>query len=195
MVERTQDLYPVMAKALFLDRDGVINEDFGYVHRPDQVRFVTGIFDLCRAAREAGYLIVVVTNQSGIGRGLFTEDEFQFLTDWINSKMRDQNVAVDGVYHCPHHPTEGLGAYRRACDCRKPAPGLIRRAAADLSLDLGASALIGDQARDMAAARAAGVGLRLLFDPTGAHADVDCDLSCRDLGRATQAVLEFASSS
>ena len=181
-----------MARALLLDRDGVINHDLGYVHRPEQVRFVAGIFDLARAAGVAGYQIIVVTNQSGIGRGLFTENQYQALTSWIIDRFHDEGVTIRKVYHCPDHPTAGTGAYRRESSWRKPAPGMILQAAADFDLDLATSALLGDQARDMQAARAAAVGLALLYDPSGALPEVDCDLRCATLGEAEQALIAFA---
>ena len=184
-----------MTRALFLDRDGVINQDLGYVHRPDQVRFIDGIFPLVRAARDAGFLSIVVTNQSGIGRGLFTEDQFKSLTHWMEKRFQEQGVALDRVYHCPDHPTAGQGIYRRESAWRKPAPGMLLQAASDFGLNLGASAMIGDQARDMAAARAAGLGLALLYDPAGALEAVDCDRRCATLQEAQGALLAFAQGS
>ena len=183
-----------MSRALFLDRDGVINQDLGYVHRPEQVRFIDGIFSLCRAAQGAGFRLIVATNQSGIGRGLFTEAQFQALTLWITECFAREGVTLARVYHCPDHPTEGRGPYRRESPWRKPAPGMLLQGAADFGLDLGASAMIGDQPRDMAAARAAGLGLALLYDPTGHLSGEDCDARCATLTQAERALLAFAGS-
>lgn len=152
-----------MRKALFLDRDGVINVDFGYVHRPDQVVFVDGIFELCRAARAHDYVTVVVTNQAGIARGLYTEHDFQTLTEWMRRRFDAEGAALDAVYHCPHHPEHGRGALQIQCSCRKPEPGLLLRAADDLSIDLGCSVMVGDKPSDLDAARRAGVKRRILL--------------------------------
>lgn len=156
----------VKPRALFLDRDGVINVDCGYLYRPDQVVFVEGIFDLCRHAHGLGYQIVVVTNQSGIGRGYFSEADFQTLTNWMEGVFAEQGCPITRVYFCPYHPTAGLGPYRRDSSWRKPAPGMVLAAAQELNLDLMNSVLVGDRPRDIAAAHTAGVGCTLLYgDP------------------------------
>jgi D-glycero-D-manno-heptose 1,7-bisphosphate phosphatase len=147
--------------ALFLDRDGVINHELGFLSRPDEVVWVDGIFELCRAARAAGYRLVVVTNQSGIARGLYTEADFQALMDWMRAEFAARGVPLDAVYHCPYHPEHGLGDYKREHEDRKPSPGMLLRAARDLDLDLAESVLIGDRCSDVAAAQAA--GLRRVF--------------------------------
>lgn len=150
-------------RALFLDRDGVINVDHGYVCSPEQTQFLDGIFDLCRAASDAGYLLVIVTNQAGIGRGLYSEQAYRSYMEWMQAQFASCGVRFAGIYHCPHHPTAAKGEYLKNCDCRKPAPGLIRKAAEELRLDLQNSILIGDKISDMQAAIAAGVGTRLLL--------------------------------
>lgn len=144
-------------RALFLDRDGVINVEKNYVHRVEDFDFVPGIFELCRAAAELGLVSVVVTNQAGIGRGYYTEADFQALTAWMLDRFRAQGIAIAGVYHCPFHPTAGVGGYRRESFDRKPKPGMFLRAGRELALDLGSSVLVGDKDSDMAAGRAAGV--------------------------------------
>jgi D-glycero-D-manno-heptose 1,7-bisphosphate phosphatase len=152
--------------ALFLDRDGVINVDHGYVHRQDQFDFIPGIFELARFwTNEIGWPIVVVSNQAGIGRGYFDETTYADLTHWMCERFAAEGGAIARVYHCPYHPTHGLGEYRRAHPWRKPSPGMILQAAADLSLDLARSAMVGDQVSDMEAAAAAGVPLRILVGP------------------------------
>jgi D-glycero-D-manno-heptose 1,7-bisphosphate phosphatase len=159
---------PVSRAVLFLDRDGVINVERGYVHRIEQVEFVPGIFELARyAVCELGWRIVVVTNQSGIGRGLFDEAAYQVLTDWICARFRDENAPIAKVYHCPFHPDIGVGAYRVDHDWRKPKPGMLLQAAADLGVELSRSALIGDKLSDIEAAAAAGIPLRIRLDPAG----------------------------
>jgi D-glycero-D-manno-heptose 1,7-bisphosphate phosphatase len=145
-------------RALFLDRDGVINVDRHYVHRVEDFEFVPGIFDLCAHAQAAGYRLVVVTNQAGIARGYYTEADFQSLTRWMLDTFARRSVVIDRVYHCPHHPTAGLGAYRRESFDRKPNPGMLLRARDELGLDLARSAFVGDKESDMEAGRRAGVG-------------------------------------
>lgn len=151
-----------MAKALFLDRDGIINVNHGYVHEPGRTDWVPGIFELCAAARDAGFLLVVVTNQAGIGRGLYSESTFREYTGWVHDQFRARGICLAATYYCPHHPEHGVGLYRLQCNCRKPAPGMLLAAAQDLKLDLSASVLVGDSPSDVAAAAAAGVPLALM---------------------------------
>jgi D-glycero-D-manno-heptose 1,7-bisphosphate phosphatase len=156
-------------KALFLDRDGVINVEQGYVHRRDEFRFQKGIFELCRAAQGLGYLLVVVTNQAGIARGYYTESEFLALTEWMVRRFAEEGVHIARVYHCPYHPVHGVGRYRHDSPDRKPKPGMLYRAQRDLNVDLTASVLVGDKLSDIAAAGAAGVGTKILLRPAGAE--------------------------
>lgn len=144
-------------RALFLDRDGVINIDHGYVYRSEDFRFMYGIFDLVRTARALGYLPVVVTNQSGIGRGYYSEDDFHTLTAFMLERFGLEGAQIERVYHSPHHPEAVLPEYRQEHPDRKPSPGMLLRAARDLDLDIEASAMIGDKASDVGAAKAAGV--------------------------------------
>ncbi len=149
--------------ALFLDRDGVINVDHGYVHRPADFEFMPGIFDLVRSANELGYLVVVVTNQAGIGRGYYSEAQFLLLTDWMKERFKAEGARIDAVYFCPFHPEHGIGEYRRESEYRKPGPGMLLQAERDLDIDLRKSVLVGDKPSDMAAGQAAGVGTLLHF--------------------------------
>lgn len=150
--------------ALFLDRDGVINVDHGYVCRPEDFNFIEGIFELVTAANEAGYLVVVVTNQAGIGRGYYSEADFHRLMDWVIAKFAARRAQIDAVYFCPLHPEHGVGEYRRESDCRKPGPGMLLQAQKDHGVDLKRSILVGDKTSDMLAGLAAGVGTLLHFD-------------------------------
>jgi D-glycero-D-manno-heptose 1,7-bisphosphate phosphatase len=145
-----------MTAALFLDRDGVVNIDHGYVHRPDQFEWMPGIFELGRAAIAKGLMIVIVTNQAGIGRGYYTEADFHALTDWMRAEFLAAGVPLTDVYFCPEHP-DGIGDYKKRSDRRKPAPGMLLDAARDHGIDLTASWIIGDQLSDMQAGRAAGL--------------------------------------
>jgi D-glycero-D-manno-heptose 1,7-bisphosphate phosphatase len=156
-----------MRRAAFLDRDGVINVDPGYVHRIERFEFVPGTLEACRELARRGWLLVVATNQSGIGRGLYTEQDFLALTDWMRARFEESGAPLAGVYHCPHHPTEALEPFRIRCDCRKPQPGMLLAAARDLVLDLGQSILFGDKCEDLMAARAAGIAHRVLLGKDG----------------------------
>ncbi|MGN6707391.1 MAG: D-glycero-alpha-D-manno-heptose-1,7-bisphosphate 7-phosphatase [Rhodanobacter sp.] len=152
-------------RALFLDRDGVINVDHGYVCTPERTEFIDGIFRLCLAAKQADRLLVVITNQAGIGRGYYSEQQFLDYMGWMRAVFAQHGTPLDAVYYCPHHPTEGIGDYRRKCDCRKPAPGMLLRAQRDLNLDLARSTLVGDKESDVAAGHAAGVGCCIRIKP------------------------------
>src|SRR5258708_2005935 len=151
-------------RGLILDRDGVINQDTGYVHRADQCRFVDGIFATTKAFAARGFAVVIATNQSGIGRGLYGEADYAALMDWMRGEFVRHSVAIAAAYHCPDHPTAGMGPYRRENSWRKPGPGMILQAAADLSLDLARSWTVGDRDSDIAAGRAAGVGRLVRYD-------------------------------
>lgn len=144
-------------RALFLDKDGVINVDHGYVCTPERTDFIDGIFDLCRTATRRGFLNVVVTNQAGIGRGYYTEQQFLAYMDWVRGEFRKRGAQIDAVYYCPHHPEHGLGEYLRDCGCRKPKSGMLLAAQRDLDLDLAGSLLLGDSESDAMAATSAGV--------------------------------------
>jgi D-glycero-D-manno-heptose 1,7-bisphosphate phosphatase len=153
----------VWRRAAFLDRDGVINIDHGYVVRHEDFSFVPGVLAGARRLHEMGFALVVITNQSGIGRGLYDIRAFEKLTAWMKGEFMTAGAPLAGVYYCPHHPTEAVGEYRRECECRKPAPGLLLDAARSLDLNLGASVLFGDKETDLLAARAAGVPVRVLL--------------------------------
>ena len=170
--------------ALFLDRDGVINEDLNYVHRVEDFRFIEGIFALCRRAKRAGMLIIVVTNQAGIGRGYYTEYQFHDLNNWMVARFLDEGVVIDGVYFCPFHPVHGIGGYKMESQDRKPGPGMILRASAQHGIDLQRSVLIGDKATDIAAAKHAGVGTSILFSEERLSTLIEPDLMVGRLGDA-----------
>jgi D-glycero-D-manno-heptose 1,7-bisphosphate phosphatase len=157
------------SRALFLDRDGVINHEVGYLHHPADVRWVDCIVPLCLTAQSLGYKLVVVTNQSGIARGYYTEQDFEDLMFWMRTELLRNGVTLDAVYHCPYHPEHGVGEYKREHEDRKPGPGMILRAARDLSLDLTQSILIGDRCSDIAAANAAGLRQAFLLAGTEAN--------------------------
>lgn len=136
----------------------MINVDKGHVYRREDFEFVDGIFDLCRVFQQRGYLVVVVTNQGGIGRGYYSEQDFLALTDWMVSVFQEQGISIARVYHCPFHPEHGIDAYRLDSFGRKPNPGMFLRARDELQIDLAESVLIGDRESDIVAGARAGVG-------------------------------------
>jgi D-glycero-D-manno-heptose 1,7-bisphosphate phosphatase len=163
-------------RALFLDRDGVLNEEVGYLYRPEDVRWVKGAFNLCRTAMELGYKLIVVTNQSGIARGMYSEADFHSLMEWMRAELEHVQVRVDGVYFCPYHPEHGVGEYRREHEDRKPGAGMLLRAAREHGLDLTQSVMVGDRCSDVAAANAA--GLRKAFLLRGVAPSEDETVPC-----------------
>lgn len=152
----------MMKKCLFLDRDGVINEDRGYVHKVEDFVFKAGIFELCKDYISKGFIIIVVTNQSGIGRGYYTEEDFHVLTDWMKQQFLNEGITLTDVFYCPYHP-DGLGKYKEDSFNRKPNPGMILEAAEKYNIDLKSSVLIGDRETDMEAGKRAGVGENILY--------------------------------
>lgn len=147
---------------LFLDRDGVINVDRGYVCSIEATVWVTGIFELCRAAQRLGFGLIVVTNQAGIARGYYSESQFLDYTRWMHEAFRQRGIVLSATIYCPHHPTEGIGELRQACSCRKPEPGMLLEAQRRFLLDMQKSAMVGDKKSDMDAGIAAGIG-RLFY--------------------------------
>lgn len=177
-------------RAAFLDRDGVINLDRGYVHRLADFSYVPEAIRGARLLTRLGYKLIIVTNQSGIGRGYFNEQQFLKLTSWLEMDLARQGAPVLATYHCPHVAAD-------ACACRKPKPGMLTQALADYGLDAEASVMIGDKASDMQAGHAAGVGRRIFIGPAmmSPHPIVDVAtsnlleaamwLSAQDNGSAT----------
>lgn len=145
-------------RAAFLDRDGVVNRDIGYLHRWEDFEFLPGALEAMRKLHEAGYALVIVTNQSGIARGYYTEEDYQALTRQLRHAMDQAGCPPAGIYHCPHHPGGQVAGLAIECDCRKPQPGMLLRAAGELGLALRESIMVGDKLADAQAGRAAGVG-------------------------------------
>ncbi|NIH17391.1 D-glycero-beta-D-manno-heptose 1,7-bisphosphate 7-phosphatase [Morganella morganii] len=148
--------------AVFLDRDGTINADTGYLHEIDDFRFIENAIEAMQAIKQMGYALIIVTNQSGIARGMFTEDQFMHLTEWMDWSLADRGVDLDGIYYCPHHPEGTVEEFRQVCNCRKPAPGMLLDAQKHLKIDMGNSYMVGDKLDDMLAGRAAEVGTTVL---------------------------------
>lgn len=157
-----------MQKALFLDRDGVVNVEKNYLHKIDDFELVEGIVDVCRLFQKENYLIIIVTNQSGISRGYYSEEDFKHLSRWMIEHFGELGITLTHIYHCPHH--ESIDG---ACECRKPEPGMFLEAQKQYGLDMKHSVMIGDNERDIEAAQRAGVGRNILLsaDATNSQAD------------------------
>lgn len=145
-------------RAVFLDRDGVINVNHGYVHSAAATEWMPGIFTACARARALDYLLIVVTNQAGIARGYYDEKTFLAYTRWMHAEFSRRDVPLVASFYCPHHPDHATSGQSCHCACRKPQPGMLLAARDTFSIDLGASMMLGDKPSDEAAARAAGVG-------------------------------------
>lgn len=179
-------------RAAFLDRDGVVNRDIGYLHRWEDFEFLPGVLDAMRHLHDAGYALVIVTNQSGIARGYYTEADYQALTAKLREALAAAGCPAAGIYHCPHHPSGKIAALAIDCGCRKPQPGMLLQAARELGLSLADSFIVGDKLADAQAGRAAGVGQVYLVHSghaleTGAEAVADGVFD--DLAACAEAVL------
>jgi D-glycero-D-manno-heptose 1,7-bisphosphate phosphatase len=142
-------------KVVFLDRDGVINEDHGYIYKIEDFKFTSWIFDFLKEKQKEGFEFIVVTNQSGIGRGYYTQKDFKKLSSWMVKEFEKQNIKILKIYHCPHKPNEN-------CNCRKPKTGMIEQACNDFDIDLENSIMVGDKDSDMQLAVNAGIGNKTL---------------------------------
>ena len=146
-------------KALFLDRDGVVNIEKDYLYRVSDFKFIDGIMELVQFYESKDYLVIVVTNQSGIARGYYTQEDFDKLTIWMVEEFRKNNIKIKDVFYCPHHPK-----ISGECECRKPHPGMLLKAATKYDIDLKSSIIIGDKERDIEAGLNAGLRETYLFD-------------------------------
>ena len=158
-LEKAKTLIPEWKSkgALLLDRDGVINEDYGYVHSMSNFKLINGVIETIKMANDFGVLVIVVTNQSGIARGLYSEKEFKYFTSQINEKLINKGAHIDKTYYCPHHPSEGIGKLKKNCNCRKPKTGLIERAIKDWNLNKKKCFLIGDKESDIIASNSCNI--------------------------------------
>ena len=145
------------SKAVFFDRDGTLNEDVNYLHKIEDFRWCEGAIDAIRYCNEKGYLVIVVTNQSGVARGYFPEEDVRQLHTWMNRELMEQNAHIDAFYYCPHHPEGTVAEYAKLCACRKPATGLVDAACSSFRIDRARSFLVGDRESDLECAKNAGV--------------------------------------
>jgi D-glycero-D-manno-heptose 1,7-bisphosphate phosphatase len=160
-----QTLGAMLNRCVFLDRDGTINEEVNYLSRPEQLRLIAGVAEAIKRLKHAGLKVVIITNQAGVARGYFSEPALQQIHLELVKMLRAQEAHIDAIYYCPHHPTAGIGVYKMDCNCRKPKPGLLERAARELSLDLRQSFVVGDKPADLIAGDA--VGCRTILVRTG----------------------------
>lgn len=137
-------------RAIFLDRDGTINVEKGYLYKIQDFEYIEGVIEALKKLYEAGFLLAVITNQSGIARGYYTEEDFHKLNDWMKDDLNKKGVSIAGTYYCPHHPESMIHEYRINCECRKPRIGLFQQAANDFDIDMEHSYAIGDKYRDVA---------------------------------------------
>ncbi len=157
-----------MSKALFLDRDGVVNVEKNYLHKIEDFELMEGILEVCRMYQEQGYLIIIVTNQSGISRGYYTEEDFAYLSQWMVGHFKEAGITITRIYHCPHHENiDGV------CECRKPEPGMFLEARKEYDLDMEHSVMIGDNERDIEASLKAGVGMNILLSAEAERSKAD----------------------
>jgi D-glycero-D-manno-heptose 1,7-bisphosphate phosphatase len=161
--------YPAGRKAAFLDRDGVINVDFGYVHRREDFDFFPGTLEACRLLHDAGYYLIIITNQAGIARGYYSEEDFTSLMSWVTTVFASAGVPLTSIYYCPHHPNGSVERYRMTCRCRKPQPGMILDAIELERINVVDSILVGDKQGDIEAGLEAGVGRCFLVESNNAE--------------------------
>jgi len=172
-----------MVRAVFLDRDGVIIEDAGYIGEIGRVKFLPGASQAIRRLNEMNFKVIIVTNQAGVARGYFDEAAVREVNGYVRQKLAEESATIDGIYYCPHHIDGTVEKYRQQCDCRKPNPGMLLSAARDFGIELSASFIIGDKESDIEAGRRAGCRtIRLAAadppEPTAA------DYVARDLDQA-----------
>lgn len=151
-------------KAVFLDRDGTINEDKGYLYRIEDFVYLDGAVDALRMFHKMEFLLIIVTNQSGIARGYYTEENMKNLHEWLVNDLAEKEVPIAGIYYCPHHPMAKIEKYRKNCRCRKPGTMLFRQAAEELQIEMDESFVIGDKIRDLEICRECGAQGILLGD-------------------------------
>ena len=142
-------------KTIFLDRDGIVNKEINYLFKIDEFEFIDGIFDVCQYFQSLSYKIIIITNQSGISRGYYTESDYQRVTQWMLNQFKYKNINILDIFHCPHGPDS-------TCDCRKPKPGMFLKAKAKHNTDMEKSWMIGDKERDIIAANSAGIDNTIL---------------------------------
>jgi D-glycero-D-manno-heptose 1,7-bisphosphate phosphatase len=138
----------IKRKALFLDRDGIINDDTAYPYLPAHIHFKEAVFPLCKKAMQKGYLLIVITNQAGVAKGKFSELDVKALHEWMGGEFKKRDIEIKRFYYCPHHPEGIVPEYRKACNCRKPKPGMVEQATKDFGINITSSLVVGDKSSD-----------------------------------------------
>ncbi|MFR5600889.1 MAG: D-glycero-beta-D-manno-heptose 1,7-bisphosphate 7-phosphatase [Lachnospiraceae bacterium] len=188
-----------MEKVVFLDRDGTINEEVNYLYKPEDMVLLPGAAQAIARLNQAGFKVVVVTNQAGVARGYYTLQDVDHLHDCMNQELKKQGAHIDAFYACPHHPTAGIPPYNVNCDCRKPKPGLLKQAETYFSVDKAHSYMIGDKLADTEAGKHYGITSILVGTGYGTEhhrqaeageKPVSYDCFCKDLGDAAAWILE-----
>ncbi|WP_054741953.1 D-glycero-alpha-D-manno-heptose-1,7-bisphosphate 7-phosphatase [Cellulosilyticum ruminicola] len=146
-----------MNKAVFLDRDGTINVEKNYLYKIEDFEFIQGVPEAIKLLNDAGYLVIVITNQAGIARGYYTEEDMHKLHRYINQELIKYGAHIDAYYFCPHHPVHGIGEYKKDCNCRKPKTGMLEAAIKDFDIDVSKSYMFGDKEWDVEAGERMGV--------------------------------------
>lgn len=184
-------------KAVFIDRDGTINEEVQYLANLQDFKLVPGVGEAIKLLNEDEFKVIVVTNQAGVARGYFGEDKIKEIHQEMRRQLREKGAYLDGIYYCPHHPTEGVGKYKKNCWCRKPNPGMVEKAAKDFNLDLGKSYVIGDQLIDVKLGNNAGCKTVLVLTGYGRESyrkkddcEVRVDFIANDLKKAVEWILK-----
>jgi len=165
-----------MNKAVFLDKDGTINEDIGYINHPDQIKLLPRSADAIKLFNEAGYKVIIISNQSGIARGMLSEDMLQSIDKKLQKEVLKGGGYIDGIYYCPHHPEHGVYPYKLQCECRKPHNGLIKKASKKHDIDLNDSVMIGDKLSDIEAGKKSGTKTVLVLTGSGKKANESKEL-------------------
>ncbi|MDG5467694.1 D-glycero-beta-D-manno-heptose 1,7-bisphosphate 7-phosphatase [Deltaproteobacteria bacterium IMCC39524] len=181
-------------RAVFLDRDGTINIEKDYLHKIEDFEFIPGAPEAIKKLKDAGFLVIVVSNQSGVARGYFDEDSVNQLHQHIQTELAGYGTSIDDFYFCPHHPDKGLGVYKAACNCRKGNPGMLLQASREHDIDLSKSYMVGDKLADIEAGQRAGCKTLLVLTGYGAATSsklvTEAVKRCLDLGCAASLIME-----
>jgi D-glycero-D-manno-heptose 1,7-bisphosphate phosphatase len=178
-------------KVAFLDRDGVINQDLNYVFKPEDFHVLPGVREGLKILISLGFKLIIITNQAGIGRGYYSEVEFENLCEYMRNLFVVDNINFEHIYYCPHHPDEGIGEYKTLCTCRKPLPGMLLQAAKDYKIDFSNSILIGDKISDIQAGLALNIGKTILVKSCNSNDYINniiADYVCEDLLEAAHLI-------
>ena len=188
---------PTTRRAVFLDRDGTINVETSYLHKVEDFEFIPGAPEAIKKLKDAGFLVIVVSNQSGIARGYFDEDAVRILHHHIQNELKAIGTTIDAFYFCPHHPVKGIGDYKVVCECRKGSPGMLLQASEEHGVDLNKSFMVGDKLADIEAGQRAGCQPVLVMTGYGAKVAEELKLAgvekCRDLGAVAEFIVEQVS--